>query len=133
MDHGKPIPRPSALSKPFWEGTRQGRLLLQRCGRCAAYRWTPQHLCIRCHAEEYEWTAVSGRGTVYSHSTVERPPLPAFQPGYVVAVVELEEGPLMLTNLVDCAPAEVAVGTPVEVVFEKASDEITLYKFKPRG
>jgi uncharacterized OB-fold protein len=126
----KPIPRPSALSRPFWEGARQGKLMLQQCGRCGAYRWTPQQLCIACHAEEYEWVQVSGRGTLYSFSTVERPPLPAFEPGYVVAVVELAEGPLMLTNLVGCEPAELRIGMPVEVAFEKASEEIYLYKFR---
>ena len=131
MNAGIPLPQPTALSKPFWEGTRAGKLLLQRCSDCGAFRWTPQHLCIKCHSEACAWTEVSGRGKVYSHSTVERPPLAAFEPGYVVAVVELEEGPLMLTNLVDCKPDEIAVGMPVRVVFEKASDEITLYKFKP--
>lgn len=132
MTTGIPLPHPTALSKPFWEGTRAGKLLLQRCKDCGAYRWTPQQLCIQCHSEAYEWTPVSGRGTVYSHTTVERPPLAAFAPGYVIAVVQLDEGPLMLTNLVDCPPDKVAVGLPVEVVFEKASDEITFYKFKPR-
>ena len=132
MTSGIPLPHPSALSKPFWEGTRNGKLMLQRCNDCGAFRWTPQHLCIQCDSEAYEWTQVSGRGTVYSHTRVERPPLAAFAPGYVIAVVQLDEGPLMLTNLVDCAPEEVTVGLPVDVVFEKASDEITLYKFKPR-
>jgi uncharacterized OB-fold protein len=130
MSDGKPIPRPTALSKPFWEGTREGKLMLQRCLKCNAYRWTPQHLCIACHAEEYEWSQVSGRGKLYSYSTVERPPLPAFKPGYVVAVVRLDEGPLMLTNLIDCKPEDLAVDMPVEVAFEKANDEITLYKFR---
>ena len=131
MESGKPLPRPTALSKPFWDGTRQGKLMLQRCSRCGAFRWTPQHLCIACHAEEYEWHETSGRGTLYSFTRVERPPLAAFEPGYVVAVVELAEGPLMLTSLVDCDAATLRIGMPVEVAFEKASDEITLYKFKP--
>ena len=126
-----PLPAPSPLSQPFWDGTREGRLLLQRCNDCGAYRWTPQHLCRDCHSEEYAWVETSGRGTLYSWSVVHRPPLPAFAPGYVLAVVELDEGPLMLSNLVDCEPDAVAIGMPVEVVFERASDEITLYRFRP--
>jgi uncharacterized OB-fold protein len=133
MAEGKPIPSPSALSLPFWEGTRQGKLLLQRCLACGAYRWTPQHLCIACHAEDYAWTEVSGRGTLYSYTIVGRPPLPAFEPGYVVAVVRLEEGPLMLTNLVDCAAERLRIDLAVEVAFEKVSEAITLYKFRPAG
>jgi len=125
------LPQPTPLSRPFWEGTRQGRLLLQRCGCCGAYRWTPQYLCRQCHAEEYEWVPVSGRGAVYSHTTVHRAPSPAFEPPYVVAVVALAEGPMMLTNIVGCDPAAVAIGMEVEVVFEPASDEITLYRFRP--
>lgn len=127
----RPIPRPTALSKPFWDGTREGRLRLQKCRDCGAFRWSPQWLCIACHSENFDWTECSGRGTVYSYTIVERPPLPSFEPGYVLAVVELEEGPLMLTNIVDCPREAARIGLPVEVAFEKATEEITLYKFRP--
>jgi hypothetical protein len=126
----QPLPVPSPLSQPFWDGTREGKLLLQRCGDCGAYRWTPQYLCRDCHSEDYDWVDTSGRGTLYSWSVVYRPPLPAFEPGYVLAVVELNEGPLMLTNLVDCQPETLAIGMPVQVAFERASEEITLYRFR---
>jgi uncharacterized OB-fold protein len=129
----KPLPRPTALSKPFWEGTRRRQLLLQRCRRCGAYRFTPQVLCRACYAEEYDWAPASGRGRVYSYTAIHQPQTPAFADDvpYLLAVVALEEGPLMLTNLVDCAPQDVTIDLPVRVHFEDASEEITLYKFRP--
>ena len=128
---GIPLPVPGAMTAPFWAGTRQNKLLLQRCLDCGAHRWTPQVLCRDCLSGRYEWSEVSGKGTLFSFTIVHRPPLPAFKVPYVVAVVELDEGPLMLTNLVDCDPAELAVGMAVRVAFEEASDAITLYKFRP--
>src|SRR4051812_25393188 len=95
----RPLPRPSALSAPFWAGARQHKLLLQRCGNCNAYRWTPQVLCPECFSEKYEWTEVSGLATVQSFTIVHRPPSPGFDAPYALATVELKEGPLMLTNI----------------------------------
>ncbi|HEY3694014.1 Zn-ribbon domain-containing OB-fold protein [Phenylobacterium sp.] len=129
-DGGFPRPAPTPLSQPFWAAAREGRLVLQRCGACGAYRWTPQLLCIRCRSEDYAWTQVSGRGRIYSATVVQRAPTPAFQVPYVVAVVELVEGPLMLTRLVDCDPAQVEIGQAVEVAFTKLDEEINLYTFR---
>ena len=125
-----PLPVPSRMTEPFWAGMRQNRLLLQRCKACSAYRWTPQVLCRDCYSEDYEWAEVSGRGTVFSYTVVHRPPLPAFKAPYIVAVIELAEGPLMLTNVIDCDPAALKVGDKVKVAFEKATDEVTLYRFR---
>jgi len=127
----RPLPVPSPLTLPFWEGTRAHKLLLQRCRKCGAFRWTPQYLCTGCHAEAYDWTETSGRGVIYAFTQVQRPASPAFKAPYVVAVVRLEEGPLMLTNIVGSAPDALAIGAPVEVRFEKASEDITLYLFQP--
>ena len=124
-------PQPTPLSEPFWAAAREGRLVLQRCGACGAYRWTPQLLCIRCWAEDYAWTEVSGRGRIYSATVVHRPPTPAFTAPYVVVVVELEEGPLMLTRMVECDPHEVEIGQAAEVAFTRLDDEISLYTFRP--
>ncbi len=126
-----PLPQPTALSAPFWEAARQGKLVLQRCGACSAYRWTPQILCVRCQAEDFTWTEVSGKGCVHSHTTVHRAPLPAFNAPYVVATVALDEGPLMLTNIVGCAPDEVQIDMPVEVVFQDVGDGMKVYRFRP--
>lgn len=131
MDGTIPVPRPTALSKPFWDATREDRLVLQRCGDCGAFRWTPQYLCTRCQAEGGDWTQVSGRGTLYSYTIVHRPPLPVFPAPYVVATVALEEGPLMLTNLVDCVPEDLVMDMPVEVVFQPLDAEIKAPRFRP--
>ena len=130
----KPLPDPTPISQPFWDGTREGRLLIQRCDPCGNYRWTPHQACPWCLSDAYTWTAVSGRAQVYSVTVVHRPPDPvAFQHDvpYVVAVVRLDEGPHMQTNIVGCAPEEVTIGMPVVVQFERATEEITLYKFRP--
>ncbi len=87
-------------------------------------------MCTNCLAESFTWTDVSGRGKLYSHTIVYRAPLAGFEIPYVLAVVELEEGPLMLTRLVDGPGDRLAVDAPVEVAFTRASDEINLYTFR---
>jgi uncharacterized OB-fold protein len=125
-----PRPTPTALSRPFWAAANEGRLVLQKCGACGHFRWTPQILCTRCLSEDFAWTEVSGDGVVYSFTIVRRAPLPAFEAPYVLAVVELAEGPLMLTRLIDCAVEAVGVGDPVRVAFTRLDDEINLYTFR---
>lgn len=129
----KPLPHPTPLSRPFWAGTQARELRLQRCDSCGAYRFPPVVLCRECLAEEHQWVPTSGTGTVYSYVIQHRPATPAFIDDlpYVVAEVELDEGPLMLTNIVGCSPDEVEVGMRVQVTFVDASDEITLYPFTP--
>ena len=128
----RPLPTPTAFSRPFWEGTQAGELRVPKCDDCSFYRWTPLPACPRCLSESFEWAQVSGRGTVYSFSVVYRPSDPvAFAEPYVVAVIRLEEGVAMLSTIVGCAPDDVRVEMPVEVAFEKVNDEITLYPFRP--
>ena len=128
-----PLPQPTELSRPFWEAANEGRLTLQRCDACGHLRWTPQILCTNCLAEPFTWVDVSGRGRLYSYTIVHRAPLAGFEVPYVLAVVELEEGPLMLTRLVDSPIENLAVEAPVEVAFTRASDEINLYTFRLAG
>lgn len=134
MTGAKPLPHITPLSKPFWEGTHAHELRLQRCRKCGAFRFPPQVLCRACLAEETDWVATSGNGTVYSFVVQHRPATPAFAEDvpYVVAVVELDEGPLLLTNIVGCPASEVRVGLPVVVAFVDATDDVTLYPFRPR-
>ena len=128
-----PLPRPTALSRPHWDGCKAGALRVQRCRDCGHFVFIPQPICTRCQAAALEWVESTGRGVVYSYTAVHRPPRPAFAAPYVVAIVELEEGWHMLTNLVDVAPETVRVGMPVEVVFRAMSAEITLPYFRPRS
>ena len=126
-----PLPRPTPLSQPHWDGCREGRLRVQRCPDCGSYVFIPQPLCTRCLGARLEWVECAGRGAVYSFTVVHRPQRPEFAAPYVVAIVALDEGFHMLTNLVECEPAEVAIGLRVEVAFRRVSDEITLPYFRP--
>ena len=127
-----PLPRPTALSKPFWDACREERLVVQRCGDCGTYVFIPQPCCGECLGEKLEWVESSGRGTLYSYTTVHRPQQPTFQVPYTVVIVELEEGWYMLSNLIGVEPGEIEIGSPLEVYFEKRSDEITLPLFRVR-
>jgi uncharacterized OB-fold protein len=107
-------------------------LRVQRCRACRGYVFIPQPICTHCTADELEWVDSIGRGTLSSFTTVHRPPRPEFETPYTVAIVELEEGFHMLTNLVDCPADALRIGLPVEVVFRAMSDEISLPMFRPR-
>lgn len=126
---------PTVITRPFWEATKQRRLALQRCGGCQTYVFYPRPFCPACGSSDLAWTDVSGRGTVYSYTVARRPTARAFEADvpYVIAIIELDEGPRMISNVVGCTPEEVRCGMRVEAVFEDASEEITLVKFRPVG
>ena len=128
-----PLPHPTPLSQPFWDAARQHLLTIQRCTSCGAHIFYPRSGCTECGRPELEWIEVSGRATVYSFTIARRPTVGelADRVPYVVAIVELEEGPHMATNIVDCDPEQVRIGQPVEAVFEDVSDEISLVYFRP--
>ncbi|MFC7550470.1 Zn-ribbon domain-containing OB-fold protein [Plantactinospora sp. GCM10030261] len=126
----RPVPRPTALSAPFWDAARSGELVIQRCATCGGYEWTPQVGCSRCYTETLQWTRVSGQGTVYTYSVVYRPPTPAYDTPFVVAIVELAEGVRMMTDLIEVDPAEVRIEMPVEVTFDRELP-MPLYHFRP--
>ena len=130
---GIPLPAPTALSAPHWDGCRRGELMVQRCRACGGYVFIPQPACTHCLGGDLEWVRSSGRGVVYSHTAVHRPQQPAFATPYVCAIVEVEEGWHMLTNLVGIEPCAVRVGLPAEVAFHAIGDRIALPYFRPRG
>jgi len=119
------------LSRPFWDATREARLVIPRCTTCGQFCWLPQLACPRCRTETLEWTDVSGRAEVYSYVTVHTSMTPGIEAPYTVAVVTLEEGPRFFTNIVDVDPAEVRIGMPVRVKFEDAGP-VSLPRFAPR-
>jgi hypothetical protein len=128
----RPRPVPTRLTEPFWEGTRRGVLLIQRCRACGHWRWTPKLACPQCWSEDTEWAEASGRGTIYSYTVVHRPVDPAqFTAPYVLAVVELDEGPKLLTNIVDCELDALRVDLRVAVRFERIDHEFVVYPFAP--
>jgi uncharacterized OB-fold protein len=130
--HRRPLPIPTSFTEPFWEGTRIGELRVQRCNDCGQWRWTPQVGCPRCLSENTEWRAASGLGELYSYTVIHRPVDPSrFGEPYVLAVVQLDEGPYMLTNMVECELEDLQVGMRVSVRFERIDDDFTVYPFGP--
>ncbi len=126
-------PAVSKLGRPFWEAARQGRLVIQQCRDCGKFVFYPSVVCEACLSDRLEWREVSGRGTVESYSTVYRPFTKEFAEDvpYTVALVRLEEGPMLLTWLAGVEPDAAEIGMKVEVTFEKMSDEISLHRFRP--
>lgn len=127
----RPRPEPSALTAEFWAAARRHELVRPRCHACGASFFTPQIACPSCLSEDWSYEASSGRGTVYSSTVVHRAPFPTLPTPYHVAIVDLEEGWSMLTNLIDAGEAPVAIDTPVEVAFVDVDDELTLPVFRP--
>lgn len=127
----RPMPTPSPLSQPFWKATKEGRLVIQRCTQCGEYVWTPQMACRKCLTETLEWKQVSGRGTIHTFTVMHRAANPAFKAPYTIVVVDLEEGPRILSDLIGIDPKDVRIGMPVEVSFEDAGP-VGLYHFRPR-
>jgi uncharacterized OB-fold protein len=131
----KPIPPVTPALAPYFAAARAGRLVVQRCTGCGALRFPPRELCSACLATDATWQEVSGRGEIFSYYVMHQVYHPGFaaEVPYAVVVVKLEEGPKLTSNLVDCPPGEIAVGLPVEVVFEEVSPEVTLPKFRRRA
>ncbi len=127
-----PVPRAPHLAEAetFWEGVAAGTFLLERCRRCAKVVWYPRGFCPSCASADIEHVPACGRGTVYSYSVVHRGAgeYRGREP-YIVAYVELEEGPRVLTNLVGCDPDSLTIGTRVQMVFELGDDGAALYRF----
>ena len=129
----RPRPTPTPLSRPFWDATARGEFLIQRCRRCEAAVFYARYNCTECGSPDLDWTPAAGTGTVYTFTVARRPTHPAFadRVPYVIAVVELDEGPHVTTNIVGCSPEEVRIGMPVEVTFEEPVDQIALPLFRP--
>jgi len=129
----KPIPPMTAWSAPYWKAARDGKLMIQQCADCGRNTFYPRVVCPFCFSDRLNWIESSGRGTVYSFSVVENNAPSAFMHDapFVIAIVRLGEGVQMMTNIVGCDPKEVRCEMPVEVVFERLTDDVTLPKFKP--
>ena len=132
-EYTKPLPEPSTLTKPFWDGVKQHKLLVQKCSSCGKLRHVPKPLCPDCLSQEYTWAPLSGRGQVYSYTVMHRAPATSFEGDlpYVVALVELQEGVRIMSNIVHCPPDRVKVGMRVRVVYEDVTPEVSLFKFAP--
>ena len=128
----RPLPAITPETRHFWEGTRAGELRLQRCAACSHVYFPPRPFCPQCAAQDVQVFCASGRATLYSY-VIHHRPAPGFEPPYSIAVVQLEEGPRMMTNIVQVeqTPQALQLDMPLEVVFERLSDEISLPLFRP--
>ena len=130
----KALPQPTPDSLPFWEGTKQHDLRIQRCDQCGRFNFPPRMYCPQCLSERMGWVQAGGRGKLYSYVISHRA-APGFEEEapYVIAVVELDEGPRMMSNIVgvEPQPEKLLADLRVEVVWDDVNEEITLPKFRP--
>jgi len=130
--YAKPLPEPGRDTMPYWDALREERLMIQQCAACGKLRHYPRPVCDACYSLEATWREVSGRGRIHSWTVANH----AFHPGfkaelpYVLVTVDLEEGVRMIAQLRGVAPAAIRIGLPVEVAFERATDELTLPVFR---
>lgn len=131
------LPRPTPETRPFWDGAREGRLMLPWCEDCGKAHYYPRSFCPHCFSARIEWRQASGRGRIYSY-VINHKAARGYEDKvpYVIAVVTLDEGPRVLTTLVmdvEPTPENVQVEMPVEALFDPVTPEISLVRFKPAG
>ena len=132
-EYRRPLPARRGYAGEFYEFCRKHELRFQRCSDCGTWRHIPRDLCAKCASFRWEWGKSSGRGKVFSWTTVMQPMLPQFaEVPYSPVIVELDEGVRMVTWLVGVKPEELRLDMPVEVAFEDVTSEVTLPKFKLR-
>ena len=124
------LPSPTPLSEPYWQGCRDGVLRLQHCSGCGRYQFYPRNLCSHCSGRELVWRDASGRGRVATFTMVRRGVSPAYEAPYIVALIDLAEGPRMMSWLVDTGSEDVVIGAPVTVDFEAWSDDVSMPVFR---
>ena len=128
----KPLPVIDEDTAPYWKYCRQHELRMQKCTECSHIRFPAGILCPACHCMDAEWVKLSGRGTIFSYVVFRKAYHPAYEDEipYVVAVIQLDEGPRMESNIIDADVNEIKIGMPVKLFFEDVTDEISLPRFK---
>lgn len=133
--YDKPLPEINSLTAPFWEYCRKHELRMQYCSRCNVWIWYPKAVCTTCGKNDMvEWKKLSGKGTVYSFTIIRQVIENSESFGkdipFVLALIELDEGPRIYSNVVNVNPEKISIGDRVEVIFEDVTKEVTLPKFK---
>lgn len=128
----KPVPQLDGRSRPWWEAAKRHELLIQSCGECGHLTLPPAPNCPRCRGTALSWKVASGRGSIWSWTVFHKSYFAGFAADvpYAVAIVELDEGPRLWTQILGTSATEMQIGTPVETVFDDVTDDITLVKFK---
>lgn len=131
MNPQLPRPEPNGDSHPYWEAAREGRLLFRQCKSCGKRHFMPRHLCPQCWSDQLEWVQSQGLGSVQTFSVVHRAPTPDFgaHTPYVIALIDLDEGPRMFANIVGGDALQVAIGDHVSVVFEDRGEGVKMPQF----
>lgn len=131
-DAAYPAPVTNADSKPYWDAVAREELILRHCTACGEHHFPPRHLCPKCWSDKLDWTKSAGRGTVYSFTVMQRAPMPQFakRVPYVVALVDLEEGPRMMANVVGDDALQTRVGDRVTVCFEDRGEGSKVPQFR---
>ncbi|HMN80885.1 MAG TPA: Zn-ribbon domain-containing OB-fold protein [Burkholderiaceae bacterium] len=132
MNPELPVPIVNADSLPYWEGAKEKRLMIRRCRACSVTHFLPRHLCPACWSEDLEWIQSSGRGIVHSFTVIRRAPMEAYrkQVPYVVALVDLEEGPRMMANILGADALETRIGDAVTVCYEERAEGSVVVQFQ---
>ncbi|MEP1472603.1 MAG: Zn-ribbon domain-containing OB-fold protein [Halieaceae bacterium] len=126
----KTLPPMSELAQPFFDGASKGELRLQQCRSCSKHQFYPRTICSHCSGGELDWTTASGDGVIASFTVVRRAVSAAYEAPYVVALIDLVEGPRMMSALIDVDPEAVTIGQAVTVAFAEWSDSISMPVFK---
>lgn len=131
-NYNKPLPQLTGYTGDWYAYVKKHELRFQRCTGCGRWRHVPREYCAKCGSDAFEWAKSSGRGKIFTWTTTVRPLHPAFVTDvpYSGVVVELEEGPRVMTCVTDVAPDDLAMDMPVQVWFDDVTDEVTLAKFK---
>ena len=131
-EYRKPLPKPAVESEPFWHGCKKHQLLLPHCPHCKSYWFPASVTCPQCLSLHWEWKPSPGKGKIHSFGVYHRVYHKGFEPEipYAVALVQLDEGPRLVSNIVGCTLEELRCDAPVEVVFEDVTENMTLYKFR---
>ena len=135
IEYNKPLPRPLSpeLTKPFWEAAKRHELMIPRCQKCDKFFFYPREECPRCFSQDLGWATVSGKGRLHTYTIVHQVANAAFRDDapHVYAVIQLDEGPRMISNMVECSHEDLQVDMPVTAVYDDVTPECTLVKFKP--
>jgi uncharacterized OB-fold protein len=130
-----PVPTVTEDTREFWEGLIRSRFLLPRCDRCATWVWYPRRFCPACGSLDTSWKEATGRGSIYSYTVVRKSGLPGWSEAvpYVIAYVELDEGPRVMSNIVGCEPDSLTIGSRVSVVMPTDEEGHALFRFQLQG
>ena len=129
----KPLPIIDDDNRSYWEYCKNHELRMQKCRDCGYIRFPSSILCPRCHSMDADWIKLSGRGKIYSFVIYRAPYHPSYTDDipYTVAIIQLDEGPRMESNIIDCKVEDIRIDMPVEVYFDDVTDEVSLPKFRP--